>query len=96
MMGIFVFTGVCISIYNGLLPVFMSDVAKDVGSGALMGLITVTFCIANTVIALVGSVALQYGAAVPMYMGCAFILLSAVLLVRYMLNLDEYLSLARA
>ena len=92
MMSIFALTGVCIAIYNGLLPVFMSDIAKDVGNGALMGLITVIFCISNTVIALVGSFALQYGAAVPMYMGCFFVLLSAVLLVRYMLNLPAYLD----
>ena len=90
MLAIFSLTGVCISIYNGLLPVFMSDIAPDVGNGALMGLITVTFCISNTIIALVGSFALQFGAAVPMYMGCAFVLLSAILLAQYMLKLPVY------
>ena len=89
MLIVFALTGVCISIYNGLLPVFISDTVKDVGNGALMGLITVTFCIANTVIALVGSYALQFGAAVPMYMGCVFVFLSAILLAKFMLDLPD-------
>ena len=88
MVVIFALTGICISIYNGLLPVFMSDSVKDVGNGALMGLITVTFCIANTVVALVGSIALQYGAAVPMYLGCGFVFLAAILLAKFMFNME--------
>ncbi|MCL1127800.1 hypothetical protein [Shewanella surugensis] len=54
MIFIFGLTGIFITIYNGLLPVYAFELNKDVGNGALMGLLTVTFCIANAVIAIVG------------------------------------------
>lgn len=82
MIVIFSLAGVSIAIYNGLLPVYASDMNPQVGNGALMGLLTVTFCIANTLISLIGSIALKADPALPMFLGSGLILLSTVLLAR--------------
>ncbi len=79
----FSLTGVSIAIYNGLLPVFASDINKEVGNGALMGLLTATFCIANAIIALVGSLALKLDPALPLFLGSALVITSTILLTRF-------------
>jgi DHA1 family tetracycline resistance protein-like MFS transporter len=89
MIVIFALTGVSIAIYNGLLPVFASDINQDVGSGALMGLLTVTFCIASTIIALVGSFALKLHPAMPLYLGSSLVIVSTVLLIRFIRSMPQ-------
>jgi predicted MFS family arabinose efflux permease len=84
MVLLFALTGCCIAVYNGLLPVYLSDNHQDEGNGALMGLLTATFCISNTIMALVGSYALTFGPQVPMFMGSGFIALAVLILVRYL------------
>ncbi|WP_299491493.1 MFS transporter [uncultured Shewanella sp.] len=79
----FALTGIMIAIYNGLLPVYMSDINKHVGNGALMGLLTVTFCIANAVIAIFGSLMLVLSVALPLYLGAALIALSSLLVIKF-------------
>ena len=79
-----------IAIYNGLLPVYASDIAKEVGNGALMGLLTVTFCIANAIIALIGSVVLKYSPQLPLFLGSALVFVATVLLVRFIYVKLEY------
>ena len=86
MITLFALTGIGIAIYNGLLPVYASEANPDVGNGSLMGLLTVTFCIANTIIALIGSQALKFGADVPLLLGSALVLVSSLMLARYLFS----------
>lgn len=83
MMIVFALTGVSLAIYNGLLPVYASDINKEVGNGALMGLLTVTFCIANTIMALVGSVILKVSSSAPLILGGGLIIVASILLTRF-------------
>lgn len=83
MLAVFAFSGICISIYNGLLPVYMSDTHPEVGSGALMGLLTMIFCLSNTIMALIGSVLLIYGAELLIYVAGVLMFIAALLLMRY-------------
>lgn len=48
--------GVCIAVFNGFIPVYISDRYSELGQGQLMGLVTTTFSLANVIIALAGSV----------------------------------------
>jgi predicted MFS family arabinose efflux permease len=91
MIVIFSLTGVSIAIYSGLLPVFASDIADDVGNGALMGLLTVTFCIANAIIALIGSLVLKSSPQMTLFMGSALVFVASLLLVRFIYVKLEYL-----
>ncbi|WP_298773135.1 MFS transporter [uncultured Shewanella sp.] len=83
MLVIFALTGITVAIYNGLLPVYTSDVNQHIGNGALMGLLTVTFCIANAVIAIFGSLALTISAVFPLYLGAILIGLSSLLVIKF-------------
>ncbi|NQZ10740.1 MAG: MFS transporter [Algicola sp.] len=83
MFVVFAFIGVSLAVYNGLLPVFASDIVSDVGNGALMGLLTVIFCISNAIIALVGSYALTLHPALPLFLGSGLVALSMVLFTRF-------------
>ncbi|WP_299004245.1 MFS transporter [uncultured Shewanella sp.] len=83
MVVLFALTGVTIAIYNGLLPVYTSEVNRHVGNGALMGLLTVTFCIANAVMAIFGSLVLTISIAFPMYLGAILIGLSSLLVIKF-------------
>jgi DHA1 family tetracycline resistance protein-like MFS transporter len=47
--------GVPHALYNTILPVYCSERFANYGHGAVMGLISTTFCIANVVVALIGS-----------------------------------------
>jgi len=47
--------GVCIAIFNGFIPVYISEKFSHIGQGQLMGLVTTTFSLANVLIALIGS-----------------------------------------
>jgi len=90
MLAVFGLTGVFIAIYNGLLPVYMSDTHPEVGSGALMGLITMIFCISNTIMALLGSWLLHYGSDKLIYAGSGLMFCSALLMLRYYVKHDYY------
>lgn len=52
----YAFVGVCIALFNGFIPVYISDKFSYVGQGQLMGLLTTTFSLANVLIALFGSI----------------------------------------
>ena len=80
----FALTGVGVAIYNGLLSVYVSDMNQDVGNGALMGLLTVTFCIGNSIIAIIGSFVLKILPSAPMILGSGLIVLSSILMVKYL------------
>ncbi len=95
MISLFALTGITIAIYNGLLPVFASDINPDTGNGALMGLLTVTFCIANVVISLLGSLVLKSNPTFPLYLGSVLVMLSALLLGRF-LSTRNHLKLKTA
>lgn len=82
----FALTGVSIAIYNGLLPVYVSEQNQHLGNGALMGLLTVTFCIANAIIAILGSIVLTISAVFPLYLGAVLILFSGVLMIKFVLD----------
>jgi MFS family permease len=80
---VFAFIGLSLAVYNGLLPVYASDIASDVGNGALMGLLTVIFCISSAIIALVGSYALTLHPALPLFLGSGLVVISMFLFARF-------------
>ncbi|WP_448211502.1 MFS transporter [Colwellia sp. MEBiC06753] len=47
--------GVTIALYNGFVPVYISDRFNNIGQGQLMGLLTATFSLSNVVMAILGS-----------------------------------------
>lgn len=86
MVSLFAISGIGIAIYNGLLPVYMSDSCPEVGNGALMGLLTVTFYLSSTIIAFVGSLVLKLDHSAPIYLGSAMVLAATLMLIRFMSN----------
>jgi predicted MFS family arabinose efflux permease len=48
--------GILIALFNGLMPVFMSDRYEQFGQGKLMGLLTITFYLANALMAIIGGI----------------------------------------
>ncbi|MCL1127237.1 MFS transporter [Shewanella surugensis] len=88
MIAAFALTGASIAIYNGLLPAYASDTNQDVGSGALMGLLTATFFLANSVIAILGSIILILSPAFPLFLGSCLILISTLLMMKFIYTHD--------
>lgn len=78
---VFVLCGGCIALYNGLFPVYLSDVHNnEKENGALMGLMTSAFCMANVIIAIVGSFLLLIDPKLPLFVGSGLIFCSMLLL----------------
>jgi len=75
---IYAITGVAIAIFNGLLPVYISEQYADIEQGQLMGLITTTFSVANVLMALVGSALALLGAHWAILFGAALLIIAAV------------------
>tara|TARA_R110000737_G_scaffold317535_1_gene328235 strand:- start:4656 stop:5927 length:1272 start_codon:yes stop_codon:yes gene_type:complete len=75
---IYAFTGVAIAIFNGLLPVYISEQYANIEQGQLMGLITTTFSLANVIIALVGSVLALFGAHWAIIFGAVLLIIAAI------------------
>lgn len=83
MLVLFSVCGVGIAIYNGLLPVYISDINNNMGNGALMGLLSMTFYISSTLIAFFGSLVLHLDTAGPLYLGSALVVIATILLARF-------------
>ncbi|XHS76785.1 MFS transporter [Burkholderiaceae bacterium UC74_6] len=71
------------SLYNAVLPAWMSERFADHGQGRVMGLLTTTFCIANVTIALVGSALSLLSVRSVMALGGVCCVISASLLLRH-------------
>lgn len=54
--GLIVLLGVPLAIYNAILPSWCSERFASLGQGSVMGLLTTIFCVANVLVALLGSV----------------------------------------
>ncbi|TRY32581.1 MFS transporter [Aliiglaciecola sp. M165] len=76
----FVFMGMLIAVFNGLLPVYFSDRYEQFGQGKLMGLLTITFYLANALIAIIGGIVSLVGATWSVVLGGLILLVSASLL----------------
>ena len=75
----FALTGIIIACFNGLMPVYVSDEQKEKGNGAIMGLTTMTFCIANVIAALIGGPLLLLDSTWPLYVSAGFFVIAAIL-----------------
>ena len=75
---IYALTGVAIAIFNGLLPVYISEQYANIEQGQLMGLITTTFSLANVIIALIGSALALFGAHWAIIFGAALLIIAAI------------------
>lgn len=71
---LFAMCGLLIAIFNGLLPVYVSENEPSSGNGATMGLLTMTFCLANVFASIVGGVLLMFDSTIPIYMSAGFFL----------------------
>jgi MFS family permease len=63
---LFAITGIFIAVFNGLMPVYVSERSNQYGNGAVMGLLTMTFCLANVIAALFGGMLLGVNAKAPL------------------------------
>ena len=75
---IYAITGVAIAIFNGLLPVYISEQYADIEQGKLMGLITTTFSLANVLMALVGSVLTLFSANWAILFGAFLLIIASI------------------
>jgi MFS family permease len=75
---VYIAIGIAIAIFNGLLPVYISEEYEYVEQGQLMGLITTTFSLANVIIALLGSWLALYGAHWAIIFGAFLLVLAAI------------------
>ena len=77
---VFSLAGISIAVYNGMLPVFISDNQPSKGNGAAMGLLTTTFCIANVFAAIFGGVLLQLDSVWPLFLASALYFIAMLLM----------------
>jgi MFS family permease len=75
---IYAITGIAIAIFNGLLPVYISEQYADIEQGQLMGLITTTFSLANMLMALIGSVLALFGAHWAILFGALLLIIASI------------------
>ena len=75
---IYALTGIAIAIFNGLLPVYISEQYADIEQGQLMGLITTTFSLANVLIALIGSLLALIGSHWAIIFGAILLIIAAI------------------
>lgn len=76
---LFAVTGIVIATFNGLMPVYVSDSQEGKGNGAIMGLLTMTFCIANVVAAVIGGPLLLLDSVWPLFVSAGFFLFAMML-----------------
>lgn len=76
---VFALTGIVIATFNGLMPVYVSDSQEGKGNGAIMGLLTMTFCIANVIAAVIGGPLLLLDSDWPLFVAAGFFLLAMLL-----------------
>lgn len=75
---VYAITGVAIAIFNGLLPVYISEQYAEIEQGQLMGLITTTFSLANVLMALIGSALALLGAHWAILFGAVLLIIASV------------------
>ncbi|MBA6297162.1 MFS transporter [Colwellia sp. MB02u-9] len=75
---IYAVIGIAIAIFNGLLPVYISEQYADIEQGQLMGLITTTFSLANMLMALIGSVLALFGAHWAILFGALLLIIASI------------------
>lgn len=75
---IYAITGIAIAIFNGLLPVYISEQYSNIEQGQLMGLITTVFSLANVLIALIGSALALFGAHWAIIFGAVLLIIAAL------------------
>ena len=75
---VYAITGIAIAIFNGLLPVYISEQYADIEQGQLMGLITTTFSVANVLMALIGSALALLGAHWAILFGAILLIIASV------------------
>lgn len=75
---IYAITGIAIAIFNGLLPVYISEQYATIEQGQLMGLITTTFSVANVLMALIGSALALFGAHWAILFGAVLLVIASI------------------
>lgn len=75
-------SGLPLSLYNALLPAWMSERFAEHGQGRVMGLLSTVFCVANVAIALVGGALALLSVRWIMALGGVMCGIAAVLLLR--------------
>jgi MFS family permease len=80
----YAFVGVCIALFNGFIPVYISDKFSYVGQGQLMGLLTTTLSLANVLIALFGSILAIINTHWAIMFGALLALSSTILFYHYL------------
>ena len=75
---IYAITGIAIAIFNGLLPVYISEQYSNIEQGQLMGLITTVFSLANVLIALIGSALALFGAHWAIIFGAVLLIIATL------------------
>ena len=73
----FALTGILLAVFNGLLPVYISDTHKGKSNGAVMGLLTMTFCISNVFAAVIGGGLLQFNSDLPLLLSSGMFVLAS-------------------
>ncbi|WP_438863036.1 MFS transporter [Neptunicella sp.] len=80
--------GIANALYNGLLPVFITDTFSQQNQGRLLGLLSSIFCLANMLFALLGGAISLLGAQWSMFTGGIMLLLGLC----YLLVFKHHLS----
>lgn len=73
---VFAISGVLLAIFNGMLPVYISENEPSSGHGATMGLLTMTFCLSNVFAAIFGGALLLIKSTVPLYFSAMLFVLA--------------------
>jgi predicted MFS family arabinose efflux permease len=81
-----------LAVVNGLLPVYISGKQAKQGNGAVMGLITMTFCIANVFAALLGGALLKWSPHMPLFASSILFLVASVLFKLWFVNEEARLT----
>lgn len=94
-LAMLVLTGIPISLYNALLPAYLSGRFAEHGQGAVMGLVVTTFYLANVLIALTGSALALLDTRAVIALGGIGCLLAAIQLTRLRRQANPQLALAK-
>ena len=85
---IFAYSGAIVAIFNGILPVYISEKQSDKGNGAVMGLLTTTFCLANVFAAMIGGGLLLIGTSAPLFLASGLYVLALVMIWQFFAKTD--------
>jgi len=90
----FAISGVLIAVFNGLMPVYISDTHQGKSNGAIMGLLTMTFCIANVAAAVLGGGLLLMNSEAPLFASATLFIAAMGLFYVWFYNKSESLEKA--